>query len=757
MKHLLLLTLFVLISISSLGQNKPMPTGLMTDLIEHTDRVWENGYLTTKSLEQVGDVGPAQMVRIGTSQPSFSWIVDNAGKSDVMQTAYRIIVSKQLDSSLCLIGNVWESGRVESNQSISVRHQGKPLESNQVYYWRVKYWDNHGRESEWSKPKGFMTSSTLEEYHTPYYPLQKSDQTPLTVKAIPNGYFADFGKAAFGQVRITLTSHSIGDSIVVHTGERINNGRVERIPAGTTRYNRFVVQLLPGKHTYQLDIPSRPMHLKPMAVKMPEYIGEVAPFRYLEVEGYSHPLGVTDVVRQMVHYPINESAVEFTCSDTIVNQVWELCRYSMKATSFAGLFVDGDRERIPYEADALINQLSYYCVDREYSIARRTHEFLLYHPTWPTEWILQSILIAWNDYMYSGDSRALEAYYEQLKIRTLMQCTQSNDLISMKLHPQTKSFRDSLYYVWDKPINDIVDWPWPGGFGMGENNNGETDQFEFTDYNTVVNAYHYEALRQLAIIADVLHRKEESKQLSSQADRVKLAVNRLLFDRKRGVYKDGITTNHASLHGNMFPLAFGMVDERWRESVTRFVRSRGMACSVYGSQFLMDAVYNGFDDEYGLSLLRSTDLRSWYNMIRVGSTITLEAWDDRFKPNQDWNHAWGAVPANVIARKMMGVEPLEAGFSRIRLRPQIGSLEYAEGKFPTIRGDVKVRVENLFDRYLIKAVLPANTETEVWLPVRKGQSNVSRNGIVQQPKKDLSGQFWIISHVGSGEQQFEVW
>lgn len=105
----------------------------------------------------------------------------------------------------------------------------------------------------------------------------------------------------------------------------------------------------------------------------------------------------------------------------------------------------------------------------------------------------------------------------------------------------------------------------------------------------------------------------------------------------------------------------------------------------------------------------------------------------------------------------MGIEPLEAGFSKIRLRPQIASLAYAEGKFPTIRGDVKVRVENRSDRYLIKTVLPANTQTEVWLPVRKGQLNVSHNGIVQQPKKDLSGQFWIISHVGSGEQRFEVW
>ena len=54
-----------------------------------------------------------------------------------------------------------------------------------------------------------------------------------------------------------------------------------------------------------------------------------------------------------------------------------------------GLYIDGDRERIPYEADALINQLSHYALDTEYSLARNTFEHLMLHPTWPTEWHLQ--------------------------------------------------------------------------------------------------------------------------------------------------------------------------------------------------------------------------------------------------------------------------------------------------------------------------------------------------------------------------------
>lgn len=112
----------------------------------------------------------------------------------------------------------------------------------------------------------------------------------------------------------------------------------------------------------------------------------------------------------------------------------------------------------------------------------------------------------------------------------------------------------------------------------------------------------------------------------------------------------------------MFPLCFGLADVKRAQSVADFVKTRGMACSVYGSQFLMDGLYEAGEADYALQLLTSDAERSWYNMIRVGSTISLEAWDDKYKPNQDWNHAWGAAPANIIPRRLMGVVPTEPGF-----------------------------------------------------------------------------------------------
>jgi hypothetical protein len=42
----------------------------------------------------------------------------------------------------------------------------------------------------------------------------------------------------------------------------------------------------------------------------------------------------------------------------------------------------------------------------------------------------------------------------------------------------------------------------------------------------------------------------------------------------------------------------------------------------------------------------------------------MEAWDDSFKPNQDWNHPWGAAPGNIIVRHLAGIRPLEPGFKK---------------------------------------------------------------------------------------------
>ena len=143
--------------------------------------------------------------------------------------------------------------------------------------------------------------------------------------------------------------------------------------------------------------------------------------------------------------------------------------------------------------------------------------------------------------------------------------------------------------------------------------------------------------------------------------------------------------------------------------------------------------------------------RGWAHWIYdVGSTVTLEAWDDRFKPNQDWNHAWGAAPANIIPRFLMGVRPLEPGFSRILIAPQPGALTFGQLTTPTIRGPVTVRIRQTPDGgFLLDLDIPANTTARVVLPVHASATEVVLLDGAPAGFRETDGGI-VLDSVGSG-------
>jgi len=753
-KNPVLTTLLLWICLAAGAQEKFAPYGLTVNFLSSPRKVLVNGYPTTLLPDEaVSRREHFQFTEITTRRPIFGWLVPGETNNTV-QTAYQILVADNKQTLLRDSGNLWNTGKVFSSRSANITYNGRSLKQGEIYYWKVKIWDNHGGESAFSDLSQFKTSETLSDYATDRYPIQKQDDYPQGItNPESHSYLADFGKAAFGRLRMNLYSDNGTDTVTIHLGEKQREGRVDRTPGGSIRYSRYTIVPAKGWHTYIVTIRPDARNSGPQAVQVPEYIGEVTPFRYCEIENYKFSLRQIDLIRETAIYPFNDADSYFHSSDSVLNQIWEISKYSIKATSFLGVYIDGDRERIPYEADALINQLSHYCVAREYSMARYTHEYLIHKPTWPTEWIMQSVLMAWNDYRYTGSKQSLEYFYDDLKAKTLIMLADEEGFISTRTGKVTPAVLESIHFKGE--LRDIVDWPHTGILGLEKEEGGETDGFVFTDVNTVVNAYHYRALTLMARIAEALGKASDQKFYQDRANLLKRSFNARLFDQKRGVYVDGIGTDHASLHANMFSLAFGLVPEKHIHSVLEFIRSRGMACSVYGAQFLLDAVYNGHDAAYGLQLLTSTGERSWYNMIHSGSTITTEAWDNKYKPNQDWNHAWGAAPANLIPRKLMGIEPLEPGFRKISINPQPATLEFAEIKHPTIRGDVEVKFNNKRDEsFQLEINIPANTTADVYLPFYSGNQTVRLNN--KQVKFNRKGDFSVIENIGSGKSTFTV-
>ena len=372
-----------------------------------------------------------QLAAITDSTPEFSWVVNTAA-ADGIQTAYHILVASdraKLDQER---GDLWDSGKVLSAQSTGIEYGGKPLSPNATYFWKVRTWCGRGDAGPFSQAQTFRTGALGGPYMTTRYPLTTTTIQPARIAEKAQGhYFVDFGKAAFGTVELTLTSPEAGRKIEVHLGEvPAGSDAIDRNPGGSRRYRMMTMTLDEGTRTYRVTIPQDKRNTGPQAVKMPESVGEVMPFRYCEIVNSPCEIDASAIRQIMVHYPFDDGASRFTSSDPVLNDVWKLCKYSIKATSFCGVYVDGDRERIPYEADAYINQLCHYCVDREYTMARYTHEYLITHATWPTEWILHSVLMAWADYLYTGDTDSLSRFYDDLKAKTLLALAREDGLIS---------------------------------------------------------------------------------------------------------------------------------------------------------------------------------------------------------------------------------------------------------------------------------------------------------------------------------------
>ena len=511
------------------------------------------------------------------------------------------------------------------------------------------------------------------------------------IKTGENHYFIDFGKDAFGTLIITSKS-KFSDTLIIHLSEKVSGeNTIDRNPGGTIRYQNVKITEIPLNTAFTISLPPDKRNTGPQAVALPDSFGVIMPFRYCELENLSIPIEDLIVQQKVYHYNFDDSASEFISSDTVLNKVWDLCKYSIKATSFAGVYVDGDRERIPYEADAYINQMSHFCLDDNYFMARRTNEYFIKHPTWPTEWILHTVLLFYYDFMYSGDIEPIKKHYEDLRYKTLIDLEKEDGLISSKSEKLTDDLISKLGFKNSKErIRDIVDWP-PAQKETSwklATPEGERDGYEMVPINTVVNSFHYINLKLMAELAGYLGKKEDSILFSESCELVKKSINEKLFDKNKGIYIDGEGSLHSSIHANMFPLAFGIVPKENIKTVVEFIRTRGMACSVYGAQYLLEGLYLNGEADYPLQLMTSTNDRSWWNMILVGSTITMEAWDMKYKPNSDWNHAWGAAPGNIITRFMWGITPLTPGFGKAQIKPQLSNLTYSKIKVPTSKGTI---------------------------------------------------------------------
>lgn len=92
-------------------------------------------------------------IQIDASNPRLSWKLktSNPQARNISQSAYQILVASRSELLENNEGDLWNSGRIKSDQSVLIPYQGSNLNSRQECYWKVRVWDRQGQPSAWSE------------------------------------------------------------------------------------------------------------------------------------------------------------------------------------------------------------------------------------------------------------------------------------------------------------------------------------------------------------------------------------------------------------------------------------------------------------------------------------------------------------------------------------------------------------------------------------------------------------------------------
>lgn len=240
-------------------------------------------------------------------------------------------------------------------------------------------------------------------------------------------------------------------------------------------------------------------------------------------------------------------------------------------------------------------------------------------------------------------------------------------------------------------------------------------------------AFYISALNAGAKLADFLGFPEKSSGYRIRAAALAVAFRRELWDSEKGCFRDGIphltsvpsgswlpaddNVVSYSVHTNALALACGIVPEPDRKTVlNRMMTDRTL---IQPQPYFMHFVFEALrrcesSGDYMFELLKR-----WNIPVAEHPQSLKECWNCG-----DYCHAWGGTPAYQIVRSIFGVEILEPGAAAVRIAPEFGGLDFAEGAVPTVRGDLfflwkngelKLRIPRAI-RYELKCGYPATVE-----------------------------------------------
>ena len=485
-------------------------------------------------------------------------------------------------------------------------------------------------------------------------------------------------------------------------------------------------------------------------------------FRYMQVDIHNEslePLKIYFIGINFSTYPVEHRGA-FDCSDELLNQIWEVGRYTLQLCMGDAYEDCPSREQAQWMGDARVEALvNYYSFGDTKLIARCLRQIGqsqlpegITSALWPIRWANQIpdycllwIISLWDYYQYTGDRDLVEELYPRVK-RALA---------------WFENHLDQHNLLIDVPEWIFIDW-------APLDERGEI---------TTLNCLYYKALADMNQMAQLLEKKDEAIYYQRLGKKVKAAINSRLWSNDIGVYLDcrveDVLSETVSQHANSLAVLYDIAEAGKRDRIYSYIFSKDkdvvQVVTPYAMFYVLRALFHSGRYRQAVEIIR----QRWGQMLGKGATTFWEVFGD-------WSHSrchgWSAGPTMLLPAEILGVQAIAPGFEVFQVYPHPVDLTWAQGIVPTPQGDIAVTWRKNHGEssseaaFELKVYVPEESIAEIFIPGLDSGSNpaitlndqifwfrdkvkMKRTAVQKVQRED---NYLRVTLEGPGEYQFKV-
>lgn len=366
----------------------------------------------------------------------------------------------------------------------------------------------------------------------------------------------------------------------------------------------------------------------------------------------------------------------FACSDSTVTRIYMNSAYTLRLCMHDFLLDGMKRDRLPWAGDLVMSMMTdaYSFADAELArrslvalgkarIREKNINGIIDYSLW---WI-----IAQDNYqLYFDYSVHLLHEWNKIKeaLSTLETRCDTNGFLQVKKE-------DWLFIDWvdeDKWTALQILWWWAQNSGVKLAN--RMSDFETANY------------------------------WNAKAEKLKKNLVNAVWDKKEKVWfsaKDSVYNK--TRHPNFLSVLSGITDPVTNHGIKSLLENESVkpVGTPYMAGFEAMAIAQLGDIDYMLSYIK----KYWGGMLNKGATTFWEAYDHNQTEQSQYAfydrpygkslcHAWSASPAMILPAQLFGLKPLEDGWTRFTIQPNIGWLKWASVCVPVKNGNIIIDIEN---------------------------------------------------------------